>query len=1270
MSNDLLIDDLTDIEAQIHIDEALDKFTRDLAKKIAADLDPNGLEPLLEDQIFDELKSNQEYQTALLDRVDGGEATTTPDALINEVGESVAKASARLVPATVETIIENYNSKITDVGKATYEHYKAQGSAVSAAKNYARVIKTLSVVDRAIKYIDSDYDPTVGLEQYLDWALAVWAAGAVGGLVAGSHPLLRAITGIGAALGLSPLIASFSEYTAQQVETAANGIVDVGNAIHAAASAIGITAGALINLLDSVLNALGFDSDLGGWFVAFWEATGDAAWMGSPLVLDLDADGIELVSLENSQVFWDIDEDGFLEKTGWVGADDGMLAIDLNGDGIITDHTELFGSITEDGFTALAVYDTNGDGVIDVNDAQFGDLLVWQDVNQNGISEASELYTLADLNIVSIDLNSTNPYEMYIEGNKISDISSFTIDDGVSGPQNYEIVDAWYQYDNRNTEFVGDYTLDLNSLFVTTVRGYGSLPDLHVSASLDNDTTDPNSLMSLLQDFGALSFDDLFADDRSIMDQVRGIMLRWAGADSVDPNSMGQWADAQELAFINALRGDQWLLFGNDPNPWSASAQGLQKAFEIALYAVTSKLVAQVASESLFNDGTYYNPATDAFVGFTAFNQDALDVLLAKSLDGTQVANKTEFWVQVVNMVDNSVGISNLTTTQFDILEATIQASDSTLTILDLQDKIAKNIEDQLSWTPDGDFIYGTSADDVYEGSIGDDFYDGGSGNDTLRGGIGNDILRGSAGNDILDGELGDDIVDGGNGDDTYLFFLGQGDDVVIEKGGNDKILFGPGITANDLNFIRVGTYDLTIQIDPTVGYGSLTIQGHFSGGLIETLEFDDGSTLDLNSLDYTYIGSSANETIYGVRDGLGGSGVDTLYGNGGDDVIRGTGVSGYSYTAKNTIFGGDGNDTLYADAAGDYLDGGADNDWINGGVDADTIIGGTGDDTLKGGRGNDTYIFNYGDGNDLIEENRDSDTILFGAGITAAMLDITRLNINDVIINIDGGLGGSIELNWQTYGTGYIVETVQFDDGSTLDLTSLDLTLNGTSASETLYGVRVGGSGVDTIYGNDGNDVIYGYRAVADYEDNSLYGGNGNDTIYGAYGVDLIYGDDGSDTIQGYNGNDTIFGGNGNDTLRGGNQDDVLQGGAGDDIIFGDNNDDILIGGLGIDQLTGGSGSDTFTFLSASSFDNVDTITDFNATYDAIDISDILVGYDSLTDAISDFIQITDNGTDSALFIDADGGADNFVQIATLNNVTGLTDEDALLTSGNLIAA
>ncbi len=70
----------------------------------------------------------------------------------------------------------------------------------------------------------------------------------------------------------------------------------------------------------------------------------------------------------------------------------------------------------------------------------------------------------------------------------------------------------------------------------------------------------------------------------------------------------------------------------------------------------------------------------------------------------------------------------------------------------------------------------------------------------------------------------------------------------------------------------------------------------------------------------------------------------------------------------------------------------------------------------------------------------------------------------------------------------------------------------------------------------------------------------------------------------------------------------------------------------------------------------------------DKLDVSDLIAGYDPLTDAISDFVQITESGSHSYLSVDADGGGDNFVQVAYIYNETGLTDEEALESSGNLI--
>ncbi|WP_234363362.1 hypothetical protein, partial [Francisella tularensis] len=117
-----------------------------------------------------------------------------------------------------------------------------------------------------------------------------------------------------------------------------------------------------------------------------------------PLTLDLDGDGIETVGADGSVLF-DSNADGVKRGTGWVGADDGLLVRDIDGSGTIDNGQELFGdatvksdgSIATDGFDALSDLDSNNDGVFDANDAAFEDVKVWQDKNQDGISQADEL---------------------------------------------------------------------------------------------------------------------------------------------------------------------------------------------------------------------------------------------------------------------------------------------------------------------------------------------------------------------------------------------------------------------------------------------------------------------------------------------------------------------------------------------------------------------------------------------------------------------------------------------------------------------------------------------------------------------------------------------------------------------------------------------------------------------------------------------------------------------------------------------------------------
>lgn len=248
----------------------------------------------------------------------------------------------------------------------------------------------------------------------------------------------------------------------------------------------------------------------------------------SPLVLDLDGDGIELTNITTTAdtVYWDIDMDGFAEQSAWVAADDGLLAIDLNADGIINDHSELFGNHTggannySDGFAALSAYDSNTDGYITSSDTDFTDLLVWQDVNQDGYSQSSELSSLTDLGITSINLGASL-VSTTIAGNDITHESTFTMNSVT-----YDIVDAWSQYDDVNTEYSDGFTLDPAALFLPMLRGYGELPDLSIAMSLDN--TGTGNLLSLVADIATATAGDL-ADNGSLADDMRALLYRWAG---------------------------------------------------------------------------------------------------------------------------------------------------------------------------------------------------------------------------------------------------------------------------------------------------------------------------------------------------------------------------------------------------------------------------------------------------------------------------------------------------------------------------------------------------------------------------------------------------------------------------------------------------------------------------------------------------------------------------------------------------------------------
>jgi Ca2+-binding RTX toxin-like protein len=109
------------------------------------------------------------------------------------------------------------------------------------------------------------------------------------------------------------------------------------------------------------------------------------------------------------------------------------------------------------------------------------------------------------------------------------------------------------------------------------------------------------------------------------------------------------------------------------------------------------------------------------------------------------------------------------------------------------------------------------------------------------------DTLQGGAGDDTLSGGKGNDWLEGGAGNDIYLFARGDGQNTILERdatpGNKDVILFGEGITANDLEATIAANGDLILGLKGSDD--QITVQHYFLGGDygIESVQFADGGT-------------------------------------------------------------------------------------------------------------------------------------------------------------------------------------------------------------------------------------------------------------------------------------------------------------------------------------------------------------------------------------------------------------------------------------------
>ena len=942
-----------------------------------------------------------------------------------------------------------------------------------------------------------------------------------------------------------------------------------------------------------------------------WGSDSWGGFMGIPVILDLDGDGVELTNLTSSSTFFDQDNDGFAENTAWAGADDGILAIDLGadgafgGDGKIDQTNEIqFGNWSADAQTDLEglrlAFDSNNDGVLDAQDEHFSDFVVWQDLNQDGVSDEGELKSLQEAGISSISLESDGQKEE-LGGNLVAGFAKFNWSDGKEGivadvalkynPLGYRAVQT---SDGFRVEFE-DGSENLN-YFVAAANAAAQIVNLAQAGYAGafgggaGDTLDASGAASGVLLFGMAGNDVLTGGSGD--DVISG----GAGADSISGGAGHDtlYFDATDLAEGSVDGGE-----------------GFDVAVAESQEAVTLDL-AQAGLEAVYGNGGDDTFSTSGETGI---------------------------------IVSSGGGNDSLT---------------------------GSDAGDVLSGDAGDDVITGGKGNDTLIGGAGNDTITGGEGDDLVAGGQGEDTLNAGAGDDVYFYNRGDGVtriydyaegtyqeletyeqqveyqyterVQHGSGKSaTWVNEMRTGyrTDTLqhyVEKygeidGGIDTLQFGAGISISDIVLHRSGRdmiVELRGQDDANVISGDkITIQDWADRkNRIENFSFADKTKLDFSRIMDGQYGMAGNdvltgrdlvdETGVGLGDFLsGGNGDDTLRGNAGRDIE--TGGDG-----ADIIEGGAGKDFLFGDAGDDHVSGGAGDDYVLGGsgddlleggdgndvlageAGDDTLEGGDGDDILLGGRGadllrggggNDTYIYFRGDGRDeildqkLVEEeyqkptgrmiyqrsgksgkwvqetrtakrmkqvDAGDDTLQFGYTLALTDLFFATQGENLMIGVRDPDDAGKVlaDLDDQLTIKRWAhdenrIETFEFSDGLVLDMRDIDYAASGYEDDDTLNGT----SGGDILSGGGGDDILSSQGG-----DDYLIGGKGNDTLDGGDGLDDLYGGDGNDTLRGGKDKDYLLGGAGNDTLEGGSGDDVLTGGTGNDILKGGLGNDIYI--------------------------------------------------------------------------------------------------------------
>ncbi len=429
----------------------------------------------------------------------------------------------------------------------------------------------------------------------------------------------------------------------------------------------------------------------------------------------------------------------------------------------------------------------------------------------------------------------------------------------------------------------------------------------------------------------------------------------------------------------------------------------------------------------------------------------------------------------------------------------------------------------------------------------------------------GNDVFDGFGGDDVLEGKGGYDRIYGREGNDRYIFKRGDGVDIINDTSGNDTLVFGEGITPEDIivhqasgNLYFIINNGEMVQI-----MGSLIDGAPDESKFIEKVDFSNGVVWDQVIIKQKIAETKINpDVLFGrnIWDDLYSGSAYLIHGLDGDDEIRG---------GRNTNF----------------------------------IMGGGGLNFLQGYGA--TYLITEQPSLNFIENFRtDQDRILFAEGIKPKDVKVKivearieagledgrlmgytlgsengrwnlELTTGEVSIYLDSLFTDGAYIGAKVYSPERAMGTVEFFDGTRWTIDDLLVLALNTSANNDW----INGTGYnDKISGKEGHDSIYSYSGQDLLEggvgDDRLVGGDDEDTLIGGKGNDELYGDSGEFSNRN-NANDTyIFNvGDGNDTITDLFGFDIIEFGVGiqkEDVVITAIDEDLVVSFLNLaDSIT-----------------------------------------------------------------------------------------------------